>query len=38
MSGFFMLRRELIDEVVQYRTRGVPIAVITEDHWVSALP
>ena len=28
----------LIGEVVQYRTRGVPIAVITEDHWVSALP
>jgi hypothetical protein len=28
----------LIDEVVQYRSRGVPIAVITEEHWVNALP
>lgn len=28
----------LIDEVVQYRSRGVPIAVITEEHWASALP
>ena len=28
----------LIDEVVQYRARGVPIAVITEEHWTSALP
>lgn len=28
----------LVDEVVQYRSRGVPIAVITEEHWVSALP
>lgn len=28
----------LIDEVVSYRHRGVPIAVITEEHWVDALP
>ncbi len=28
----------LIDEVVQYRTRGVPIAIITEEHWTDALP
>ena len=28
----------LIDEVVQYRTRGVPISVITEEHWAAALP
>jgi hypothetical protein len=28
----------LVDEVVQYRSRGVPIAVITEEHWVAALP
>ena len=28
----------LIDEVVQYRSRGVPISVITEEHWVNALP
>jgi len=28
----------LVDEVVQYRARGVPIAVITEDLWVAALP
>ena len=27
----------LVDEVVQYRTRGVPIAVITEERWASAL-
>lgn len=27
----------LIDEVVQYRARGVPIAVITEEHWADAL-
>lgn len=27
----------LIDDVVEYRERGVPIAVITEDHWVGAL-
>lgn len=29
---------ELVDEVVQYRARGVPIAVITEEHWAAALP
>jgi NAD-dependent DNA ligase len=28
----------LIDEVVQYRARGIPIAVITEEHWAAALP
>ena len=28
----------LVDEVVQYRARGVPIAVITEEHWTEALP
>jgi NAD-dependent DNA ligase len=28
----------LVDEVVQYRARGVPISVITEDHWAAALP
>lgn len=27
----------LVDEVVLYRARGVPIAVITETHWVDAL-
>ena len=27
----------LIDEVVQYRARGVPIHVVTEEHWVDAL-
>lgn len=27
----------LIDEVVLYRTRGVPIAIVTEEHWVAAL-
>lgn len=27
-----------IDEVVQYRSRGVPIAVISEEHWTAALP
>ncbi len=27
----------LVDEVVQYRARGVPIAVVTEAHWVAAL-
>ena len=27
-----------VDEVVQYRLRGVPIAVITEEHWAAALP
>lgn len=28
----------LVDEVVQYRARGVPIAVISEEHWAAALP
>jgi NAD-dependent DNA ligase len=28
----------LVDEVALYRSRGVPIAVITEEHWVEALP
>lgn len=28
----------VIDEVVQYRTRGVPIAVISEQRWIDALP
>lgn len=28
----------LIDEVVLYRTRGVPIAIISEEHWAAALP
>lgn len=28
----------LIDEVVQYRGRGVPIAVVSEEHWAAALP
>ena len=27
----------LIDEVVLYRTRGVPIAIVTESHWADAL-
>ena len=27
----------LIDEVVSYRSRGVPIAVITEEHWTTGL-
>jgi len=27
----------LVDEVVQYRSRGVPIAVVTEEHWAAAL-
>ena len=27
----------LIDSVVQYRSRGVPIAVVTEEHWTNAL-
>jgi hypothetical protein len=27
----------LVDEVVQYRARGVPIAVVGEPHWVDAL-
>ena len=29
---------DVLDEVVQYRARGVPIDVITEDHWASSLP
>ena len=28
----------LVDDVVQYRARGIPIAVMTEEHWVAALP
>ena len=28
----------LVDEVVQYRSRGVPIAIVTEDLWADALP
>ncbi len=28
----------LVDEVVAYRARDVPIAVITEEHWEAALP
>jgi NAD-dependent DNA ligase len=28
----------LLDEVVQYRARGLPIAVISEEHWANALP
>lgn len=28
----------LIDEVVQYRSRGVPIAIVTEEQWADALP
>jgi len=28
----------LIDEVVRYRGRGVPIAVVSEEHWAAALP
>lgn len=28
----------LVDEVALYRSRGVPIAVITEELWVEALP
>ena len=27
----------LLDHVVQYRARGVPIAVITEEHWTNSL-
>lgn len=27
----------LVDEVVQYRVRGVPIAIISEEHWAAAL-
>ena len=29
---------DVLDEVVQYRARGVPIAVISERHWTAALP
>ena len=29
---------DMIDEVVQYRARGVPIAIISEGRWVEALP
>jgi len=29
---------KLVDEVVEYRRRGVPIGVITEEHWAAALP
>ena len=29
---------DVLDEVAQYRARGVPIAVVSEDHWTSALP
>jgi NAD-dependent DNA ligase len=28
----------MIDEVVQYRARGVPIAIISEERWIEALP
>jgi hypothetical protein len=28
----------LVDEVVQYRSRGMSVAVITEEHWTEALP
>ena len=28
----------LVNEVVQYRARGVPIAVIAEEQWAAALP
>ncbi|HUP51164.1 MAG TPA: BRCT domain-containing protein [Longimicrobiales bacterium] len=28
----------LVDEVVQYRSRGMSVAVITEEHWTAALP
>lgn len=28
----------LVDEVVQYRARGVPIAIISEERWSQALP
>lgn len=30
--------REDLDEVVQYRSRGAQIAVISEEHWAAALP
>ena len=29
---------KVINEVVQYRARGLPIAVISEEHWTAALP
>lgn len=28
----------MVDEVVQYRARGVPIAIVSEEHWAAALP
>lgn len=28
----------MVDEVVQYRARGVPIAIVSEEHWADALP
>ncbi len=28
----------LVDEVVQYRARGVPIAIVSEERWADALP
>jgi len=28
----------ILNEVVQYRARGVPIAVVSEEHWTAALP
>ncbi len=28
----------MVDEVVQFRARGVPIAIISEEHWAEALP
>ncbi len=28
----------MIDEVVQYRARGVPVAIISEERWIEALP
>jgi hypothetical protein len=27
-----------VDEVVQYRARGVPIAIVSEERWADALP
>ena len=29
---------DVIDEVVDYRARGIRIAVISEEHWVASLP
>ena len=29
---------EVLDEVVQYRARGVPISVVSEEHWTASLP